>query len=96
MSLGHEKVALTLDTEILDEAGEIWRIRATAKTKKNVTISLSSEVCELQAGASLLVFQSTRFTLEVLPKVMARAGLEILEHWVFDGEEGIFRVVSGG
>jgi uncharacterized SAM-dependent methyltransferase len=78
---------LAVYTQLLRSDGHIWQIRAAATMRQPVQLTLYDEAFPFAPGESLEVFFSTRFTPQVMPAVLAEAGLTLLQTWLFDSQE---------
>ena len=67
--------------------GHIWQIRAEATVRQPVQLTLYGETFNVMAGELLEVFFSNRFTPQVMPGVLAEAGLTLLQTFLFDSQE---------
>jgi uncharacterized SAM-dependent methyltransferase len=81
------QIQLAVHTQLLRPDGHIWQIRAEATMRQPVQLTLYDEVFSFAAGESLEVFFSTRFTPQVMPAVLAEAGLTLLQTFLFDSQE---------
>jgi L-histidine Nalpha-methyltransferase len=81
------QIHLAVSTQLLRPDGHIWQIRATATMRQPVQLTLDGEVFPWAVGESLEVFFSTRFTPQVMPTVLAEAGLMLLQTFLFDSQE---------
>ena len=81
------QIQLAVHTQLLRPDGHIWQIRAEATMRQPVQLTLYDEVFPFAAGESLEVFFSTRFTPQVMPAVLAEAGLTLLQTFLFDSQE---------
>jgi hypothetical protein len=73
------QIQLAVHTQLLRPDGHIWQIRAAATVRQPVQLILYDEVFPFTTGESLEVFFSTRFTPQVMPEVLAEAGLTLLD-----------------
>jgi uncharacterized SAM-dependent methyltransferase len=81
------QIQLTVWPQLLHSDGHIWQIRAEATMRHPVQLTLYDEVFSFAAGESLEVFFSTRFTPQMMPAVLAEAGLTLLQTFLFDSQE---------
>jgi uncharacterized SAM-dependent methyltransferase len=71
--------------------GHIWQIQAYATFAEPVTLTLYDETFTFAAGEPLHLFFSMRFTPQVMPQVLADAGLPVIETFLSASqEEGIY------
>jgi uncharacterized SAM-dependent methyltransferase len=82
---------LTVAVASQREDGHIWQIQAYALFTEPVTLTVYNETFTFAAGEQLHLFFSTRFTPQVMPQVLAHAGLHVIETFLFTSrEEGIY------
>ena len=81
------QIQLTVHSHLLRPDGHIWQIRAEAAVRQPVQLALYGETFTFTAGEVLKVFFSNRFTPQVMPKVLADAGLTLLQTFLFDSQE---------
>jgi uncharacterized SAM-dependent methyltransferase len=81
------QLRLAVHPKLLRPDGHIWQIRAEATMQQPVQLTLYDEVFPFAAGEALEVFFSTRFTPQVMPAVLAEAGLTLLQTLLFDSQE---------
>jgi uncharacterized SAM-dependent methyltransferase len=82
---------LTVAAASQREDGHIWQIQAYALFTEPVTLTVYNETFMFAAGEQLHLFFSTRFTPQVMPQVLAHAGLHVIETFLFASrEEGIY------
>lgn len=81
------QIQLAVSTHLLRPDGHIWQIRAEAMVRQPVPLTLYGEKFTFTAGEILEVFFSNRFTPQVMPAVLAEAGLTPLQTWLFDSQE---------
>jgi uncharacterized SAM-dependent methyltransferase len=82
---------LTVAAVPLRTDAQVWQIQAYVTFAQEVSISVYEETFSFAPGETLRLFFSNRFTPEVMPEILADAGLEIVEAWVFNShEEGIY------
>jgi hypothetical protein len=75
----------------LSADGQLWQMRAEAHCQQHVHLTLYDEHFEFQAGERLQLFFSNRFTPQMLPQLLAEAGLTVVEAFLFASqEEGIY------
>jgi uncharacterized SAM-dependent methyltransferase len=86
---------LTVAAASRREDGHIWQNQAYAIFAEPVTLTVYDETFTFAAGEHLHLFFSTRFTPQVMPQVLADAGLHVLETFLFESqEEGIYVCTS--
>jgi uncharacterized SAM-dependent methyltransferase len=78
---------LAVHTHLLRCDGHIWQIRTEARMMQPVQLTLYGEMFPMTAGEVLEVFFSNRFTPQVMPEVLAAAGLTLVQTWLFDSQE---------
>ena len=82
---------LTVEAASQREDGHIWQNQAYATFTEPVTLMVYDETFAFDAGEQLHLFFSTRFTPQVMPQVLAEAGLHVIETFLFASqEEGIY------
>ena len=81
------QVQLTVHPHLLQPDGHIWQIRAEAAVQHQMHLTVYNEIFRFTAGESLQVFFSNRFTPQVMPQVLADAGLSLVQTWLFDSQE---------
>jgi uncharacterized SAM-dependent methyltransferase len=81
------QIQLAVHTHLLHPDGHIWQIRAEATVRQPVQFTLYGETFAFTAGELLEVFFSNRFTPQVMPGVLAEAGLTLLQTFLFDSQE---------
>jgi uncharacterized SAM-dependent methyltransferase len=82
---------VTVQAHTLSADGQVWQIRAEAQCQRQVHITLYDERFEFPAGERLQLFFSHRFTPQMLPQILAEAGLTVVETFLFASqEEGIY------
>jgi uncharacterized SAM-dependent methyltransferase len=95
LGLATSQIQLTVSPQLLRPDGHIWQIHAEATVRQPLQFTLYEETFALAAGESLEVFFSTRFTPEVMPEVLAEAGLVPLQTFLFASrEEAIYLCVQ--
>jgi uncharacterized SAM-dependent methyltransferase len=87
LGLAPAQVQLTVSPHLLRPDGHIWQIRAEAAVRQPLQCTLYDETFAFAVGESLEVFFSTRFTPEVMPEVLAEAGLTPLQTFLFESQE---------
>ncbi|MGQ4807665.1 Histidine N-alpha-methyltransferase [Candidatus Entotheonellaceae bacterium PAL068K] len=71
--------------------GHVWQIRAAAQWLRPVQLTLYDEVFTFEKGERLHLFSSNRFTPQIMPHLLAAAGLRLVDTFVFAShEEGIY------
>ena len=89
------QLRLTVAAASQHEDGHIWQIQAYALFAETVTLTVYDETFTFAAGEQLHLFFSTRFTPQVMPQVLADAGLHVIETFLFASqEEGIYVCTS--
>lgn len=84
-------IALEVRPHRIESAGHIWQIRAEASVQQPLDLTVYDEHFHFAAGEVLEVFFSNRFTPQVMPAVLAAAGLQVLRTFLFDSqEEGLY------
>lgn len=85
------------DTDLFIQAhplaldGHVWQIRAEARLRRPVQLTLYEESFEFHAEDRLHLFFSNRFTSHVMPRILEAAGLSVVRTFLFDSqEEGIY------
>lgn len=78
---------VTVRPQLLRDDGHIWQIRVQATVQQPRTLTVYGEIFTFAAGDSLDVFFSNRFTPQVMPAVLAAAGLQLLQTFLFDSQE---------
>src|SRR5262249_54845215 len=81
------QIQLMVCPRLLQPDGHIWQIRAEATVQHQVQLTVYNEIFHFAAGESLTVFFSNRFTPQVMPQVLADAGLTLVQTWLFDSQE---------
>lgn len=85
------QVHLTVTATPLQPDGHLWQIRADARVLQSFTLALDGAAFPFAAGEVLQVFFSTRFTPQVMPQLLAAAGLVVTQSWLLAShEEGIY------
>jgi hypothetical protein len=85
------QVHLTVTATPLQPDGHLWQIRADARVLQSFTLTLDGAAFPFAAGEVLQVFFSTRFTPQVMPQLLAAAGLVVTQSWLLAShEEGIY------
>jgi uncharacterized SAM-dependent methyltransferase len=67
--------------------GHIWHIRAEATVQQALQLTVYDEVFHFLPGDTLEVFVSHRFTPQIMPEVLAGAGLTLVHTFLFDSQE---------
>lgn len=89
------QVQLTVHPHLLQPDGHIWQIRAEAAVQHQMHLTVYNEIFRFTTGESLEVFFSNRFTPQVMPQVLADAGLTLVQAWLFDSQaEAIYLCAS--
>ena len=71
--------------------GHIWQIRAAVQFRRDVELRLDDDVFTFSPTEALQIFFSNRFTPQVMPYVLAQAGLSPLHTFLFESqEEGMY------
>jgi uncharacterized SAM-dependent methyltransferase len=81
------QVQLTVYPHLLQPDGHIWQIRAEATVQQQMQLTVYNEMFSFTTGESLEVFFSNRFTPQVMPQILADAGLTLVQIWLFDSQE---------
>lgn len=81
------QIQLAVHTRLLRADGHIWQIRAEATVQRPLRLVVYDEIFDYTTGESIEVFFSNRFTPEVMPEVLAGAGLSLLQTFLFDSRE---------
>ncbi|MBM3225339.1 MAG: L-histidine N(alpha)-methyltransferase [Candidatus Tectomicrobia bacterium] len=81
------QLQLTVGTQLLRPDGHIWQIRALATVQHALQLALYGETFAMAAGEVIEVFFSNRFTPQVMPDVLAEAGLRLLHTFLFTSQE---------
>jgi uncharacterized SAM-dependent methyltransferase len=82
---------VTVQAHALSADGQVWQIRAEAQCQQHVHLTLYGERFEFPAGDRLQLFFSNRFTPQIMPQLLAEAGLTVVETFLFASqEEGIY------
>jgi L-histidine Nalpha-methyltransferase len=81
------QLQLAVHTRLLRNDGHIWQIRTEAQVMQPVQLTLYGEMFSFTAGEILQVFFSNRFTPQVMPEVLAAAGLTLVQTFLFDSQE---------
>jgi uncharacterized SAM-dependent methyltransferase len=82
---------LAVDAQPLHSGGHIWQIRAAAQLLRPVHLTLYDESFDFYPGERLQLFFSNRFTPQVMPQILAEAGLTVARTFLFSSqEEGIY------
>ncbi len=85
------QVHIAVQAAPLHRDGHIWQIRAFATFEQPVTITVYEESFTCTPDEPLQLFFSTRFTPQVMPRVLADAGLRVIETFLSASqEEGIY------
>ena len=85
------QLRLTIEAMPLRDDGHVWQIQAFVTFDQPVTITVYEETFHFAPGEMLQIFFSNRFTPEVMPEILADAGLDIVEALVFTSrEEGVY------
>jgi uncharacterized SAM-dependent methyltransferase len=89
------QIHLTVVAASQHPEGRIWQIQAYATFAESVTLTVYDETFTFEAGEQLHLFFSTRFTPQVMPHVLADAGLHVIETFLFASEEEGIYVCTG-
>ncbi len=82
---------LCIDAKALRLDGHVWQIRAAARFLRQVELSLYEASFTFHHGEWLHLFFSNRFTPQVMPRILADAGLTVIDTFLFESqEEGIY------
>lgn len=82
---------LRVRPERLRDDGQVWQIGVVARFQEAVRLTVAGAPLAWEAGETLEVFFSQRFTPQVLPVIVADSGLALLQQWVLTSqEEGIY------
>ncbi len=81
------QIQLAVHTHLLRNDGHIWQIRTEARMMQPVQLTLYGEMFPMTAGEVFEVFFSNRFTPQVMPEMLAEAGLTLVQTWLFDSQE---------
>jgi uncharacterized SAM-dependent methyltransferase len=87
LGLATSQIQLTVYPQLLRPDGHIWQIRAEAVVRQPLQFTLYDEMFAFAVGESLEIFFSTRFTPQVMPEVLAEAGLTPLQTFLFESQE---------
>lgn len=90
------QIQLAVHTCLLRTDGHIWQIRAEATVQHPMQLTVYDEVFNYTAGDTLEVFFSNRFTPQVMPAVLAEAGLTVVETFLFDSQEEAIYLCARG
>src|SRR5262249_61965050 len=77
-------IQLAVRTRLLRADGHIWQICAEATVQHQRQLTVYDETFRFAAGESIEVFFSNRFTPQVMPEVLAEAGLTLVQTFLFD------------
>ena len=84
-------VRITVQAEPLRPDGHLWQIQAYASFLQAVTVTVYDEAFHFTPDERLDLFFSNRFTPQVMPHILADAGLRIVETFLLAShEEGIY------
>jgi hypothetical protein len=82
---------VTVQAQALSDDGQVWQIRANAQCQRPIHLMLYGEQFMFAPEEQLQVFFSNRFTPQILPQILAEAGLTVVETFLFASqEEGIY------
>ncbi len=85
------QVSTAVQAVPLREDGHIWQLRVYTICLEAFTLEVYDEFFSFDADERLQVFFSTRFTPEAMPDILADAGLQVLDAFLFASrEEGIY------
>ncbi len=91
LGLPLQDVDLQIDAHPLRPDGQIWQIDATARFRRGFELTLDGETFVFQADDTLEVFFSNRFTPQIMPQILAEAGLVTRETFLLtSAEEGVY------
>jgi uncharacterized SAM-dependent methyltransferase len=84
-------VDLRIETQALRPDGHIWQIYTDVRFLQQVHLTLHDESFAFHTGDRLRLFFSNRFTPQVMPQVLAEAGLTTIATFLLASqEEGIY------
>jgi uncharacterized SAM-dependent methyltransferase len=82
---------VTVQAQTLSADGQVWQIRANAQCQRQIHLTVYEEQFTFTPGEHLQVFFSNRFTPQIMPQLLAEAGLTVVETFLFASqEEGIY------
>jgi uncharacterized SAM-dependent methyltransferase len=85
------QAGIMVQAEPLRADGHIWHIQADATFARPVSVTVEGETFHFTPDECLHLFFSNRFTPQVMPSVLADAGLSVVETFLFASqEEGIY------
>ena len=90
------QIQLTVYPRLLQRDGHVWQIRAEATVQQQMQLTVYNEIFDFTSGESIEVFFSTRFTPQVMPQVLADAGLTLVQTWLFDSQEEAIYLCARG
>jgi len=90
------QIQLTVYPHLLQPDGHIWQIRAAATVQQQMQLTVYNETFRFAAGESLEVFFSNRFTPQIIPQVLADAGLSLVQTFRFDSQEEAIYLCARG
>ena len=96
LGFGASQIQLAVHTHCLRADGHIWQIRAEATVQHPMRLTVYDATFTYTAGETIEVFFSNRFTPQVMPEVLASAGLALLQTWLFDSQEEAIYLCTRG
>ena len=90
------QIQLAVHPRLLRADGHIWQIRAAATVQQPIHLTVYDEAFDYTSGESIEVFFSNRFTPQVMPEVLAAAGLTLVQTLLFDSQEEAIYLCAGG
>jgi uncharacterized SAM-dependent methyltransferase len=90
------QIRLAVHTSPLRADDHIWQIRAEATVQHPMHLTVYDEMFNFTAGESIEVFFSNRFTPQVMPEVLAEAGLTLVQTFLFDSQEEAIYLCTRG
>jgi len=90
------QIQLAVHSRLLRADGHIWQIRAEATVQHQMHLTVYDETFSFMAGESIEAFFSNRFTPQVMPEVLAEAGLTLVQTFLFDSQEEAIYLCTRG
>ena len=90
------QIQLAVSPHLLRADGQIWQIRAEATVQHPMHLTVYDEMFHFAAGDTMEVFFSNRFTPQVMPAVLAEAGLILVQTFLFDSQEEAIYLCTRG
>ncbi len=85
------QVSTSVQAVPLREDGHIWQLRVYTTCLEAFTLKVYDASFPFEANERVQIFFSTRFTPEVMPEILASAGLQVIDTFLFASrEEGIY------